>query len=81
MASESKASYLENPRVLAAVDGGGEGVVTPQPAQPGKQKINLGASLPEREQLQVLAMLEINSDRFAFSLEDIESFTGEPLQI
>ena len=26
-------------------------------------------------------MLEINADRFAFALEDIEPFTGEPMQI
>ena len=26
-------------------------------------------------------MLETNSDRFAFSMEDLEPFTGEPMQI
>ena len=26
-------------------------------------------------------MLDTNADRFAFSLEDIEPFTGEPLRI
>ena len=41
----------------------------------------ISASLQEQDQLKVLAMPDANLDRFAFSLEDIELFTGEPLQI
>ena len=29
----------------------------------------------------MMAMLDKNEDRFAFSLEDIEPFTGEPMRI
>ena len=29
----------------------------------------------------MMAMLETNNDRFAFSLEDIEPFKGEPMQL
>ena len=71
MASKPKVGSLENPRVLAVVSGVpsrftevnlvGSGVDSLQLAQLGKQKFNLGASLQQNEQLQVLAMLEINS--------------------
>lgn len=38
----------------------------------------MGASLHEQDHLKVLAMLDNNAGRFAFSLEEIEPFTGEP---
>ena len=81
LASKPKVESFENPGVLAAGSGGGNGIDSPQLAQLGKQRFNLGASLQQYEQLKFLAMLEINADRFAFALEDIEPFTGEPMQI
>ena len=47
----------------------------------GQQKFNLGRCLQEQEQIRVLTMLEDNVDRFAFSMEDIEPFKGEPMQL
>ena len=46
-------------------------------------RFNIGSSLQERDQARVLAMLDDNVDRFAFSLEDIkpDDFQGEPMQI
>ena len=81
LASDSAVGSTQNPRVLAAVEEGGGNTCPPQQKKPEKTKFNLGASLQEQEQIQVLAMLEDNADRFAFSLEDIEPFTGEPLEI
>ena len=48
-----------------------------------KSKLNLRASLQEQDQLRVLAMLNANSDRFAFSMEDQEptKFSGEPMRL
>ena len=80
LASEQKVTCLENPRVLGAHGLGG---ATPGPPQRDKQpvKYNLGSSLQEKDQVRVLAMLEENGDRFAFSLEDIDPFKGEPMKI
>ena len=46
-------------------------------------KFNLGACQQQQDELRVLSMLEDNSDRFAFSMEDIEpaSFKGEAMRI
>ena len=41
----------------------------------------MGVSLQEQDQIKVLTMLEAYRDRFAFSVDDIEPFTGEPLEI
>ena len=46
-----------------------------------QQKFNLGSCLQTQEQIRVLTMLENNVDRFAFSMEDIEPFKGEPMQL
>ena len=46
-----------------------------------QQKFNLGSCLQEQEQIRVLTMLEDNVDHFAFSMEDIEPFKGEPMQL
>ena len=48
-----------------------------------KTKFNLEASLQEQDQLKVLAMLNANHDRFAFSMEDLEpsKFKGEPMRL
>ena len=55
------------------------------PPQRDKQprRFNLGTCLQEQEQIKVLAMLDDNMDRFAFSLGDInpQDFTGEPMRI
>ena len=79
MASDEKAACAENPRVLGLEGEGGSGTV---PFQRDKQqKFNLGSCLQEQEQIRVLTMLEDNVDRFAFSMEDIEPFKGEPMQL
>ena len=43
----------------------------------------MGASLQEQDHLRVPAMLNANSDRFAFSMEDLEpaKFSGEPMRL
>ena len=48
-----------------------------------KSKFNLGASLQEQDELRVVAMLNANPDRFAFSMEDLElaKFSGEPMHL
>ena len=48
-----------------------------------KVRFNVGASLHDQDQLKVLAMLNANNDRFAFSMEDLEpaKFTGEPMRL
>ena len=79
LASLQKADPLENPRVLGPEGEGGGGAVPPQ--RDKQPKFNLGSCLQEEDQLRVLAMLESNNDRFAFSLEDIEPFKGEPMQL
>ena len=55
----------------------------PQRDKQEKNKFNLGASLQEQDQLRVLAMLNANNDRFAFSMEDLEpaKFSGEPMRL
>ena len=72
MASDEKTACDENPRVLGHEGEGGSD---------RQQKFNLGSSLSEQEQIRVLPMLEENVDRFAFSMEDIEPFKGEPMQL
>ena len=51
--------------------------------QEKQNEFNLGANLQEQGQLKVLAMLNANSDRFAFSVEDLEptKFSGEPMRL
>ena len=80
LASEPKATSPQNPRVLEPE---GEGGSIPGPPQRDKQptKFNLGTGLQEGEQTKILTLLDDNMDRFAFSLEDIEPFTGEPMKI
>ena len=81
LATEDPGGYTQNPRVLALE---GEGGCAPGPPQRDKSatpKFQIGASLQDQDQLKVLAMLDTNLDRLAFSLKDIEAFTGEPLQI
>ena len=46
-----------------------------------KKKFNVGESLHESEQTRILQVLEDNGDRFAYSMEDIEPFKGEPMEI
>ena len=62
---------------------GGRARNPPQRDKGDKPKFNIGASLQEQDQLRVLAMLNSNSDCFAFSMEDLEpaKFTGEPVRI
>ena len=42
---------------------------------------NLGSCLQEQEKIKILTMLEANVDRFAFSMEDVEPFKGEPMAL
>ena len=51
---------------------GGSARGPPRRDKGNKSKFNLGASLEQHDQLRVLAMLDQNVDRFAFSLEDVE---------
>ena len=79
LASVEEAACLENPRVLGPEGEGGSG---PFPPQRDKQhKFNVGSGLTEEEKIKVLTMLEDNVDRFAFSMEDIEPFKGEPMML
>ena len=72
LASGEKAACPKNPRVLGPKGEGGSG---PVPPQRDKQPVfNLGSCLQEQEKIKILTMLEANMDRFAFSMEDIESF-------
>ena len=80
LASEGPPRFTQNPRVLPVEGEGGSAPGPPQRDKGGGGKFQIGACLQEQHQLRVLAMLENKSDRFAFSLEDIEPFTGEPLQ-
>ena len=80
LAAEDSGNQPE-PTALGAEGEGGNAPGPPQRDKTEKSKFNLGASLHEQDQLKVLAMLEDNVDRFAFSLEDIEPSTGEPLHI
>ena len=79
MVVDQKAACLENPRVLGPEGEGGGRAVPPQ--RDKQQKFNLGSCLREQEQIRVLTLLEKNVDRFAFSMEDIEPFKGEPMQL
>ena len=81
LAAEDPRGYTQIPRVLAPEGEGGSAPGPPQRDKTSTPKFQIGASLQEQDQLKVLAMLDTNLDRFAFSLEDIEPFTREPLQI
>ena len=81
LATEGPQHPDSTPWVFGAEGEGGSAQGPPQQDKTKTSKFQLGASLQEQDQLQVLAMLDNNSDRFAFSMEDLEPFTGEPLQI
>ena len=81
LTSESPPGSTQNPRVLPTEGEGGSAPGPPQRDKGGGAKFQIGACLQEQDQLRVLSMLDNNSDRFASSLEDIEPFTAEPLQI
>ena len=82
LATEQKDGSPQNPRVLEPKAEGGS---APYPPQRDKQprRFNLGTCVQEKDQIKVVAMLDDNEDRFAFSLEDInpQDFTGEPMRI
>ena len=70
LATEPKVGSPQNPRVLEPEAEGGSAQYPPQrDKQP--RRFNLGASMQAQDQIKVLAMLDDNVDRFAFSLEDI----------
>ena len=62
LAAKTNSGANQNPRVLGAEGEGGETPGPPQRDKAREQKFNLGVSLQEREQLQVLAMLEENRE-------------------
>ena len=70
---------LQKSRILGPEGEGGSGAVPPQ--RDKQPKFNVGSCPQEEDQLRVVAMLEDNNDRFAFSLEDIDPFKGEPMQL
>ena len=58
------------------------GLINPtQPKIDNKTKFNVGESLQEEEQQKMLQTLAENEERFAYSMEDIEPFKGEPMEI
>ena len=79
MASDEKAAGEENPRVLGPEGEGGSGPVPPQ--RDKQPKFNLGSCLGEEQKIKMLELLDNNVDRFAFSMEDIEPFKGEPMAL
>ena len=79
LASEEEAAFPQNSTVLGPEGEGGDGLVPPQ--RDKHHKFNLGNCLQEEDQIKVLTMLEDNVDRFAFSMEDIANFKGEPMQL
>ena len=79
MASEGKAACAENPRVLGPEGERESGPIPPQ--RDMQHKFNLGSCLHGQDDIRVLTMLENNVDRSAFSMEDIEPFGGEPMQL
>ena len=79
LASDEKVACAENPRVLGLEGEGGSGPVPPQ--RDKQLKFNLGSCLQEQEKIKILTMLENNVDRFAFPMEDIELFKGEPMAL
>ena len=81
LATEDSGRSVHNPTVLRAEGEGGSAPSPPQRDKLKEKKFNVGVSLQEQDQIRVLTMLEANRDRFAFSFDDIEPFTGEPLQI
>ena len=46
-----------------------------------RAKWKLGEGLKERDQLDVLRVLEENNDRFAYNLDYLEQYTGPPMEI
>ena len=45
------------------------------------KKWKIGEGLKERDQLEVLKTLSNNNDRFAYSIEELERYTGPPMEI
>ena len=62
-------------------EGGSAEVPTQQSKLGNKKKFNVGESLQDNEQRKMLQMLEDNGERFAYCMEDIEPFKGEPMEI
>lgn len=40
-----------------------------------------GGGAQERDHLDILRVLEENNDRFAYGLDDLEQYTGPPMEI
>ena len=54
---------------------------TKDQTQATKSKWKIGAALKERDQLNVLKVLSDNNDRFAYTIEEVERYTGPPIEI
>ena len=54
---------------------------TSTPEKVNKQKWNVGGALSEKDQLDVLEMLSDNNDRFAYRLEELEQYSGPPMEV
>ena len=50
--------------------------LTLTPDKVTKPKWKMGGALSERDQLDVLKNISDNNDRFAYSLEDLEEYSG-----
>ena len=51
------------------------------PLKKNSTKFNIGEILHDGEQRRILQMLDDNKERFAYCMEDIEPFKGEPMEI
>ena len=75
---------VKNIAYTVVVDSGRQARTTPptlSSEKVNKPKWKLGGGLTERDQLDVLKLLSDNNDRFAYSLEDLEQYTGPAMEI
>ena len=54
---------------------------TKETAYTNKCKRKIGAALKERDQLNVLKVLSDNNDRFAYTIEEVDIYTGPLMEI
>ena len=75
---------MKNTAYTVDVDGGREAMTTTSTLTPDKvtkPKWKMGGALSERDQLDVLKNNSDNNDRFAYSLEDLEEYSGPKMEI
>ena len=74
----------KNEAYTVDVDGGRKAMSTATTSTPEKatnHKWNLGGALLERDKLDVLKILSDNNDGFAYSLEDLEQYSGPSMEV